>query len=102
MFLKFVVFLSAFCFCFSYFVLPLQSFDMEEQLALKLWNEKWAVQVAPFIAQCEQVTFSQQLHNRKVEKDCKKNILFGLFCLDRFLFLINHVPKTYDSSTFSC
>lgn len=38
------------CFCL------LQRYDAEEQQALKSWNDKWETQVAPYIAQCEEVT----------------------------------------------
>ena len=33
----------------------LQSLEAEEKRSLKLWNEKWETQVAPYIAHCEQV-----------------------------------------------
>ena len=36
--------------------LVLQNYEAEEKRALKLWNDKWETQVAPYIAQCEQVS----------------------------------------------
>lgn len=39
-------------YCFS----AVQSYEADEKRALKLWNDKWETQVAPYIAQCEQVT----------------------------------------------
>lgn len=47
-----------------------QSCEAEEQHALMMWNNKWETQVAPFIAQCEQVTRHQNracyVHNKRL------------------------------------
>ncbi|CAM9138486.1 unnamed protein product [Laminaria digitata] len=69
-----------------------KSYEADEKRALKLWNDKWETQVAPYIAQCEQGVKkrARDLENKTREAERERSEL------ERELAHLNSVKQICD------